>query len=198
MDMNAKIRLESSLITYCPECGSVEYVNKNLLGEGYRCCRDCGQDWWLNIKYDLPFLSPRIDSVNEHIYTLIDEITTIKSQLTEANAQESKGMDTTIDQMLSKDIAVKWGLDEHGHKRNVQHIFMRCCQAINDLETENRQIESLRKDVIDSCADADRWEEKYNQSKAHLQKYGGHEIDCHLDDPSGVPCNCGWVKYQDY
>lgn len=64
----------------------------------------------------------------------------LQDQLTKSENQESTGMDCTIDQMLSKDVAVKWGLDEHGHKRNVQHIFMRCCQAISDLEDEARWI----------------------------------------------------------
>ena len=60
----------------------------------------------------------------------------LQSQLTALEKQESDGMDCTIDQMLPKDIAIKWGLDEHGHKRNTQHIFMRCCQAISDLESQ--------------------------------------------------------------
>ena len=38
--------------TYCPECGCAEYVNKNLVGDGYRMCRECHQDWWVDIKYD--------------------------------------------------------------------------------------------------------------------------------------------------
>lgn len=36
----------------CPECGSHEYVNENHLGNGYRMCRDCLQDWWTDIIYD--------------------------------------------------------------------------------------------------------------------------------------------------
>jgi hypothetical protein len=35
----------------CPECDCAEYVNENLLGENYRECKKCGQDWWLQIKY---------------------------------------------------------------------------------------------------------------------------------------------------
>ena len=37
----------------CPECGCAEYVNENLLGENYRECRKCGQDWWLQVKYGI-------------------------------------------------------------------------------------------------------------------------------------------------
>ena len=41
--------------TCCPECGCKEYVNKNLVGDGYRICRECHQDWWIDIKYDSPY-----------------------------------------------------------------------------------------------------------------------------------------------
>lgn len=41
--------------TCCPECGCKEYVNKNLVGDGYRMCRECHQDWWIDIKYDSPY-----------------------------------------------------------------------------------------------------------------------------------------------
>jgi len=39
----------------CPECGCKEYLNKNLVGDGYRMCRECHQDWWTDIKYDSPY-----------------------------------------------------------------------------------------------------------------------------------------------
>ena len=35
----------------CPECGCEEYTDENQLGNGYRQCRRCHQDWWLHIKY---------------------------------------------------------------------------------------------------------------------------------------------------
>ncbi len=35
----------------CPECGCKDIVNENLLGEGSRNCRECGQDWWLDVRY---------------------------------------------------------------------------------------------------------------------------------------------------
>ena len=35
----------------CPECSCVEFINMNLLGEGYRVCRRCGQEWWVDIDY---------------------------------------------------------------------------------------------------------------------------------------------------
>jgi len=35
----------------CPECGCVEYVNQNLVGEGSRDCKECGQEWWADIDY---------------------------------------------------------------------------------------------------------------------------------------------------
>lgn len=41
--------------TCCPECGCKEYVNKNLVGDGYRMCRECHQEWWIDIKYDSPY-----------------------------------------------------------------------------------------------------------------------------------------------
>ena len=41
--------------TCCPECGCKEYVNKNLVGDGFRMCRECHQEWWIDIKYDSPY-----------------------------------------------------------------------------------------------------------------------------------------------
>lgn len=38
----------------CPECGCTEYVNKNLVGDGYRMCKQCHQDWWIDIAYGKP------------------------------------------------------------------------------------------------------------------------------------------------
>ena len=37
--------------SYCPECGNTEVENKNLLGEGFRNCSACGQEWWTNVDY---------------------------------------------------------------------------------------------------------------------------------------------------
>jgi len=35
----------------CPECGCRLYVNKNLLGEGFRLCKACKQEWWTDVNY---------------------------------------------------------------------------------------------------------------------------------------------------
>ena len=35
----------------CPECGCPDFVNKNLVGDGFRMCRQCHQDWWIDIDY---------------------------------------------------------------------------------------------------------------------------------------------------
>lgn len=35
----------------CPECGCDEYEYENLLGDGFRLCAKCGQDWWTDIDY---------------------------------------------------------------------------------------------------------------------------------------------------
>lgn len=36
----------------CPECMCVEAKNHDLLGNGYRVCSNCEQEWWMHIKYD--------------------------------------------------------------------------------------------------------------------------------------------------
>lgn len=36
---------------YCPECGSPEIVNENLVKQGFRECKDCGQEWWTDVDY---------------------------------------------------------------------------------------------------------------------------------------------------
>lgn len=53
--LDKKMNEEKDNCTCCPECGSKEYVNKNLVGDGYRMCRECHQDWWTDIKYNNEF-----------------------------------------------------------------------------------------------------------------------------------------------
>lgn len=43
--------MEKIKTTQCPECGCKEYVNENLVGDGYRMCRKCHQDWWVDVDY---------------------------------------------------------------------------------------------------------------------------------------------------
>lgn len=37
--------------TECPECGCSEYNHKDGLGDGFRVCSDCQQEWWIDINY---------------------------------------------------------------------------------------------------------------------------------------------------
>jgi len=71
----------------------------------------------------------------------------------ELKAQESEGMEATLSQMLSKEQAERWGLDEHGHKRNTQQIFMRACLAIDDLETKSAADLKQYLDIVDRNAE---------------------------------------------
>ena len=43
----------------CPECGCKEYLHENDLGNGYRVCKNCKQEWWTDVdysnkKYEIP------------------------------------------------------------------------------------------------------------------------------------------------
>lgn len=73
-------------------------------------------------------------------------VTTLITDNKALRAQESTGMEATLSQMLSKEQQEKWGLGEHGHKRNVQHIWCRACQAISDLE---EQVTKLTQQIAD-------------------------------------------------
>ena len=44
---------------WCPECGCPQTTNNDWLGDGFRMCADCGQEWWTDITYDKQH--PRID-----------------------------------------------------------------------------------------------------------------------------------------
>ena len=35
----------------CPECACVDYAHEDELGEGFRLCIKCKQEWWTNINY---------------------------------------------------------------------------------------------------------------------------------------------------
>lgn len=45
--------------SWCPECGCPRTTNHDWLGDGFRMCADCGQEWWSDITYDKQH--PRID-----------------------------------------------------------------------------------------------------------------------------------------
>jgi len=45
--------------SWCPECGCPRTTNHDWLGDGFRMCADCGQEWWTHITYDKQH--PRID-----------------------------------------------------------------------------------------------------------------------------------------
>ena len=38
----------------CPECGCKEFLNENLVAEGYRMCKECHQDWYVDVNYGKP------------------------------------------------------------------------------------------------------------------------------------------------
>lgn len=35
----------------CPECNHTKFINVDELGDGFRNCANCGQEWWTNIDY---------------------------------------------------------------------------------------------------------------------------------------------------
>lgn len=37
--------------TECPECGCDDYEHPDYLGDGYRICASCGQEWYTTINY---------------------------------------------------------------------------------------------------------------------------------------------------
>jgi hypothetical protein len=110
----------------------------------------------------LGLLNSMIESGEEHtsesrriLLLALDELIIIRTfpatikalvqRVQELEKQESKGMECTLGQMLSKEQQERYGLDEHEHRRNVQHIWMRACDAISELEqdlTASRQSEA--------------------------------------------------------
>jgi hypothetical protein len=103
---------EKGKAKWCPECGCVAYVNKNLVGDGYRCCRDCGQDWWIDIEYS-SISPPRTDSVNKYIYGLVDEITAIKESFSRYK-KDAQSANTRLREVLGKVKDFAEGGDEYG------------------------------------------------------------------------------------
>lgn len=35
----------------CPECNHTKFINVDELGDGFRNCANCGQEWWTNVDY---------------------------------------------------------------------------------------------------------------------------------------------------
>ncbi len=48
--------------------------------------------------------------------------------------QELDGIEATLNMLIDKDDQEKWGLEKLEHPRNVQHIFMRLCNAFNETK----------------------------------------------------------------
>ena len=48
---SAEAPLLSVKCSVCPECGCADFTHDDTLGEGYRVCADCQQEWWINIDY---------------------------------------------------------------------------------------------------------------------------------------------------
>jgi hypothetical protein len=66
------------------------------------------------------------------------------ARIKELEEQELGGVEATLSQFISPEDQIKYGLDEHGHTRNVQHIFMRLCVAVDDLQSRLKECEEER------------------------------------------------------
>lgn len=64
----------------CPECMCIESKNHDLLGNGYRVCSNCEQEWWMHIKYDY-YKKPIYNWVLANPVLFENPITDVKGKL---------------------------------------------------------------------------------------------------------------------
>lgn len=146
-------------------------TNKKYNGKIY-ICKSCGRVHECDIRCPSCFGGKGHQNViadtndKERIAELEKQNAELQAENEQLKRQELTGMDCTIDQMLSIDLQEEWGLDKQDHGRNIQLMFVRAVDAINELEAEK---ERLR--CCGNCA--------YKSGLSGFGKCSYHNVDCH-------------------
>ena len=48
------MNIQEEITTKCPECKCEAYTYEDELGDGFRICKKCGQEWWTKVDYTKP------------------------------------------------------------------------------------------------------------------------------------------------
>jgi len=82
--------------TECPECGCSEYTHKNELGNGYRVCIECQQEWYSTINYK-KYSSP---SYYYEVFTPAGRSLPMKDKSGDANRFDKRSVKRRIRRLL--------------------------------------------------------------------------------------------------
>lgn len=100
--------------TECPECGCTEYQHECELGEGFRVCSDCGQEWWTNINYRK--YSPPIWY---EVFTSTGRILPTKDRNGDANSFDKRSVKRRIRTLVKQGQTVTAFVTKPGKKREM-------------------------------------------------------------------------------
>lgn len=101
--------------TECPECGCSEYVHPNYLGEGYRICVACKQEWYTTINYR-KYSSP---AYYYEVFTQLGRELSTKDKNGDANRFDKRSVKRRIRKQLRRGLTVTAFVTKTGQARKM-------------------------------------------------------------------------------
>lgn len=100
--------------TECPECGCEEYAHRNELGQGFRICIECRQEWWTNINYN-KYSSP----IWYEVFTQLGRSLPDKDRNGDANRFDKRSVKRRIRELTKHGWSVTAFVTKPGQKREM-------------------------------------------------------------------------------
>lgn len=100
--------------TKCPECGCPEYTHEGELGEGFRICIECGQEWWTDVNYK-KYSSP----IYYEVFTQGGRSLPTKDRNGDANSFDKRSAKRRIRKLVKRGWTVTAFVTKPGKKREM-------------------------------------------------------------------------------
>ncbi len=101
--------------TECPECGSDECAHENELGEGFRVCTKCHQEWYTTINYK-KYSSP---AYYYEVFTQLGRELPTKDRRGDANRFDKRSIKRRIRKQLRRGLTITAFITKPGQKRRM-------------------------------------------------------------------------------
>lgn len=118
-----------SKCTECPECECVEYARKNELGEGFRVCVECRQEWWVDINYK-KYKSP---AYFYEVFTNVGRSLPTKDKNGDANQFDKRSVKRRIRKLLKSGRTVTAFVTKPDKKRDLIYCNWEPTGFVNSL-----------------------------------------------------------------
>jgi hypothetical protein len=99
----------------CPECGDDKYEHPGMLGEGYRMCASCTQEWYTTINYK-KYRSP---SYYYEVFTQAGISLPTTDRKGDANSFDKRSIKRRIRKLVKRGWAVTAFITAKGKKREM-------------------------------------------------------------------------------